>query len=177
MALWLGIPVGVACAFVLAMFLLVRKISFQGNNLPVTAEWIDELSADRYRPMLRLLDESDIVFLRSQPGFNPRMEGRVRAQRCNIFRGYLKSLDVDFTRTCSALKLVILRSQFDRPDLASTLIRAQLNFAYAKVMVQLHMVLYYFGLGSVDVRGLVSLFDGMRLELRTLVPATEGAMA
>lgn len=34
-------------------------------------DWIMDLSADRYRPMCRLLDESDIRFLRSQPGATP----------------------------------------------------------------------------------------------------------
>ena len=55
------------------------------QQLPVTAEWIDELSIERYRPMMRLLDSGDIEFLRAQPGFTPKMVTKLRAQRCQIF--------------------------------------------------------------------------------------------
>ena len=44
----------------------------------MTADWIDELSIDRYRPMQRLLDTAELDFLRAQPGFNPQMESRLR---------------------------------------------------------------------------------------------------
>ena len=41
---------------VLALVLLFRKLSSSGSSLPLTADWIEELSIDCYRPMLRLLD-------------------------------------------------------------------------------------------------------------------------
>src|ERR1035437_5554731 len=68
--------------------LLVRMLGSTDRSLPVTAGWIDDLSTDRYRPMMRLLDSRDIEFLRSQAGFTPKMESKLRAQRCQIFRGY-----------------------------------------------------------------------------------------
>ena len=80
-------------ALAIALFLLVRKVAFNGSSLPLTAEWIDELSIERYRPMMRLLDGGDLEFLRSQPGFTPRMATKLRAQRCQIFRGYLRCLN------------------------------------------------------------------------------------
>ena len=46
--------------------LLIRKVAFEGGNLPLTAEWIGELSVERYRPMMRLLDGADLEFLRSR---------------------------------------------------------------------------------------------------------------
>ena len=51
------------------------------ETLPVTQEWLAELSPDRYRPMSRLLDNRDIRFLREQQGFRPEMEKRLRTQR------------------------------------------------------------------------------------------------
>src|SRR5580704_8545641 len=94
----LAISIVTFLALAVALFLLVRKMSFNGNCLPLTAEWIDELSMERYQPMLRLLDGGDLEFLRSQPGFNSQMVSNLRRQRCQIFRGYLRCLSGDFHR-------------------------------------------------------------------------------
>ena len=143
---------------------------FSPSSLPVTAEWIEGLSIDRYRPMLRLLDSSDLGFLRAQPGFKPQMETRLRIQRCRLFRDYLRNLEQDFRRISTALKILMVQSAQDRPDLASVLLRNQMTFAYGMMMVQCQLWCYRYGLGTVDIAGLLKLFDGMRLELRTLVP-------
>ncbi len=150
---------------------LVRRLGSSDSTLPVTAEWIEELSTDRYRPMVRLLDSADIKFLRSQPGFTSKMEARVRAQRCRIFRGYLNCLDSDFKRVCLALKLVLAHSAQDRPDLAAALVQQQLTFASGLLGAHFRLFLYRWGMCSVDVSSLVKIFDKMRLELQTLVPA------
>jgi hypothetical protein len=155
-----------------ALFLLVRKVAFNGSSLPLTAEWIDELSVERYRPMMRLLDGGDMEFLRSQPGFTPRMATKLRLQRCQIFRGYLRCLNGDFQRVCAAIKILMLQSRQDRPDLAGLLVQQQISFACGMGLVQFRLFLYRWGLSGVDVTGLVRNFDLMRLELRRLVPAT-----
>jgi hypothetical protein len=155
-----------------ALFLLVRKMAVESGSLPVTAEWIDELSIERYRPMMRLLDGGDIAFLRTQPGFTPSMASKLRQQRSKLFRGYLNCLTGDFSRVCSAIKLVMLHSQYDRPDLATALIRHQVMFGMGMLAVYFRLALYRWGLCGVDVAGLVNIFDVMRLELRTLVPST-----
>src|SRR5690349_16597360 len=128
--------------FIGALVVLVRKAVAPGANLPVTAEWIDELSVDRYRPMLRLLDGDDLEFLRTQPGFSPRMAAKLRSQRCQIFRGYLRCLNADFSRVCAAIKIVMLQSRRDRPDLATALIRHQMLFAAGMLIVHCRLVLF-----------------------------------
>ena len=161
-----------ACIAIAAAILVVlRQISLAGRRLPVTAEWIDELSVERYRPMLRLLDGTDLEFLRSQPGFTPSMAQKLRAQRCQVFRGYLRCLCADFSRVCAAIKLLMLHSKHDRPDLAAALIRSQMLFASGMVLVQARLLLFQAGLCTVDANSLVRTFDSMRVELRTLVPA------
>jgi hypothetical protein len=177
-AMTLVIAVSVVTALVLlsALAYLIRKVGFGGNDLPATSEWIDDLSLDRYRPMLRMLDGSDIAFLRSQPGFTPNMAKKLRVQRTQIFRGYLRSLETDFSRVCAAIKVVMLTSQHDRPELAEALVRQQLTFACAMLSVRFHLVLYSMGVCGVEVSKLVKIFDGMRLELRSMVPAA-GQMA
>ncbi len=160
-------------ALIWAAITLVRRLGSTDSRLPVTAEWIDELSLDRYRPMMRLLNSDDIAFLRSQPGFTPKMESTLRAQRCQIFRGYLRCLDTDFQRICIALKLLLVESAQDRPELSSALIQQQIMFASALLAVNASppLLLSIGGIGTVDVTALVRIFDATRIELRTLVPS------
>lgn len=176
MYLLIGISLLLSLALLGLLAYLVKKVAFAGN-LPVTAEWIEDLSLDRYRPMLRMLDGDDIEFLRSQPGFTPAMASKLRAQRTQIFRGYLKSLETDFTRVCAAIKLIMVQCQHDRPELAEALLRNQITFATAMFGVRVRLTLYRWGVCGVDVTQLVKLFDSMRLELRSLVPSASAMTA
>jgi hypothetical protein len=166
----LSIPMGLALAAVAVV--LARKLTSTDTSLPLTAEWIDELSMERYRPMIHLLDAGEMEFLRSQPGFTTGMAAQLRLERCQVFRGYLRSLRTDFQRVCTALKLLMLHSRYDRPDLAGVLVHQQVMFECGMVVVSLRLLLYRWGLGGVDVTDLIKTFDLMRLELRRLVPAT-----
>ena len=168
----LAISIVTFLALAVALFLLVRKLTFNGSSLPLTAEWIGELSVERYRPMMRLLDGADLEFLRSQPGFTPRMATKLRVQRCQIFRGYLRCLNGDFQRVCAAIKILMLQSRQDRPDLAGLLVQQQMRFACEMGLAYFRLVLYRWGVCGVDVTSMVKNFDLMRLELRSLVPAT-----
>jgi hypothetical protein len=162
----------ILAALILSIAAVVRRIEHaEDRSLPVTAEWIDDLSTDRYRPMMRLLDSRYIEFLRSQAGFTPGMESKMLAQRCQIFRGYLRCLDVDFQRVCMALKLVLVQSEQDRPDLYWVLLQNQILFATTLLAVHFRLMLYGWGLCTVDADRLVRIFDGMAFELRHLVPA------
>jgi hypothetical protein len=171
MELIIGISVFTCLALMLALRLLIRKIAVSGGRLPVTAEWIDELSIERYRPMMRLLNREDLDFLRSQPRFTRRMATRLRVQRCQIFRDYLRWLKEDFGRVSAAIKVLLLQSRHDRPDLAAALVRYQATFALRIFTVQFRLFLYRWGGCAVDVSSLLGTFDVMRQELRTLVPA------
>jgi hypothetical protein len=164
-------------ALILATAALVRMLGSTDRSLPVTAEWIDDLSADRYRPMMRLLDSRDIEFLRSQAGFTPKMESRMRAQRCQIYRGYLQCLNMDFQRVCTALKLVLVQSEQDRPDLSSILLHNQILFATGLLAVHFRLMLYGWGICTVDADGLMRIFDGMAFELQHRVPSAAPVFA
>ena len=164
-------------ALILATVIVLRKLGSTNRSLPVTAEWINELSTDSYRPMTRLLDSRDIEFLRSQSGYTRKMETKLRAQRCQIFRGYLRCLDLDFKRVCTALNLVLVQSAQDRPDLSAVLVHHRIMFVSGLLAVHLRLFLYRWGICTVDVTSLVQIFDLMRIELRTLVPSTMPAAA
>jgi hypothetical protein len=166
------ISIVVLAVLILATVAVLRRLGPADRSLPVTAGWIDELSTDRYLPMMRLLDSSDIAFLRSQAGYTRKMESKLRAQRCQIFRGYLRCLDKDFKQVCTALKLVLVQSQHDRPELSAVLLHHQIMFASGMLAVYFRIFLYRWGICTVEVTALVQIFDIMRLELRNLVPSS-----
>jgi hypothetical protein len=163
--------IAVACAAIW----LIRKLVPRAEALPVAADWIEELSVERYGPMLQLLDREESRKLSSQPGFTRRMAADLRRQRRQMFHGYLRSLRSDFSRVCLALKRVMLRADEDRSDLASLLIRSQVAFAWGMALVHVRLAFYAWGFGTVEVGDLLKLFGGLRVELRTLVPGTVAA--
>ena len=65
----------------------------------------------------------------------------------------------------------MVQASCDRPDLASTLVRSQVAFAAGTLAVQVRLTFYACGVGTPNVADLLKLFNGMRIELRTLVPA------
>jgi len=167
-----------ACIAVAAgLIFAVRKLACPAVALPATLDWIDELSTERYRPMLRLLSQDELQFLGRQPGVTPTLAAQFRRQRCEIFRGYLRSLSRDFSRVSIALKLLMVQASSDRPDLAAILVRSQVAFTFALVSAHVQVVMYSFGLGTVNAGNLLRLFDGIRLELRSLVPSEMSAAA
>ena len=166
----------VAIVLVWALVELFRRFG-SPQQFPVTVEWIDELSVERYRPMLRLLNQEDVHFLRTQPVFCQADGDQVPHSTLSTLPRVFEAPGQRFRRICSALKVLIVQSRQDRPDPASLLLRNQITFTYRMMMVQARLACYRHGFGNVDVTGLVKLFDGMRLELRTLVPAELGAGA
>ena len=167
----------IAVAILAAAVALVYRRLSAPTSLPVTAEWIDELSVERYQPMKRLLSGDDLQFLRQQSDFTAQKAAEFRRERCRIFQSYLRCLHSDFQRVSMALKIIMVQSRYDRPDLAQLLIRSQRAFVLELMLVHGRMLLYRWGLASVEVGGLLKLFDTARLELRSLVPAPYGMSA
>jgi len=155
-------------AVVLLLFRQYRAV--RRNAAALNPDWLYQLSIDRYRPMLRLLDDRDFRLLRSQPGFTPDMTARVRLQRCQIFRQYLDSLNSDFQQGVQILKMLMAQSSQDRPDLARVLVRMQILFALGMVLVRVRLFLYRWGLAKVDISPLIGMFDFLRDKLRGLAP-------
>ncbi len=147
-----------------------KPVSFFRPADPLTLEWLETLTVDRYRPMLRLLDPSDLRFLESQPGFRSSMSRQFRRRRYRLFQGYLRHLSADFQQTCTALQMVMLRSGCDRPELAKALLQAQSAFACSLLAVRFRLLLCRFGWTGVDVSGLLNLFGILQLELRNMAP-------
>jgi len=177
MSIVIAIAILTCIALAVGVVVMVRRLACPRVELPATLNWIEELSTERYKPMLRLLGEEELSFIRRQPGFTPHMEAQFRRQRCQVFRGYLRSLSSDFNRVSIALKLLMVQASTDRPDLAATLVRTRIAFTFALIAAHFHVVLYCFGLSRFDASQLLHLFNSMRVELRTLVPCEMSAAA
>ena len=154
----------------LGLLWLQREIASCGAGLPITADWIGELSAERYRPMLRLLQADEMEFLTSHPGFTATAATRFRVERARVFRGYLRCLHADCRRISMAIRVLMVQSRYDRPDLARVLIRRRSVYAAAAAVVHLRLFLYELGICSVDATSLMRTFEALRLELHGLLP-------
>jgi hypothetical protein len=77
MDLILGLAAFVCLAVGAVLAFLFRRLIAGPKSLPVSVDWINDLSIARYRPMERLLSEEDYRFLASQPGFDNRMLRRI----------------------------------------------------------------------------------------------------
>jgi hypothetical protein len=177
MDFFLGLAAFVCLAVGAVLVFLFRRLIAGPKSLPVSVDWINDLSITRYRPMERLLSEEDYRFLASQVGFDKKMLRKIRSERRKVFRGYLAGLSRDFSLVGAALRLMMMYSAQDRPDLAGILYKQQALFAFGMLGVQWRLVLHACGLGTVDVRGLVRAMEFMRLELRQMIPAEGAAVA
>lgn len=135
------------------------------NGFPDESDEI--FSTARYRAMDRLLNEGDRNFLRSQPGWNRLKEKSFRVTRIRIFRGYVHQLSDDFNKICKAIKVLMVTSEVDRPDLAGLLMKQKFLFAFGMVSVEFKLVLYQFGWSIVDVPDLMKTLESMRCQLQS----------
>src|SRR5690349_712023 len=125
MMLFLPILLAAPCLLILTATLMVLRKMQMAAVLP--SEVLQAFSAERYRPMSRLLDENDSDFILA--GFQSRAWRRhFRAERRTLFRTYLYDLGADHARVVGAIRQVLVESQVDRPDLAKALYRCQFLF-------------------------------------------------
>jgi hypothetical protein len=155
-----------ACALFLIVLLLValqfllkmRSLrSAEAGNRP-------SMAADRYRPMLRLLSDDDLAFVSA----NTKMQRELRVRRRNLFRGYLACLTRDYAHLLARVRLAMVHSGVDRPDLARALARNRALFAIAICKVEFRLALHATGIGNVDISGLVDALETLRSQVSVL---------
>ena len=165
-----------ALAVVLAavLVLLMRSLQRQNHsnqNSQWSLGWFLEFSASAYRPMKRLLSEEDFRYLSKQAGYTPELGKRLRKERRRMFRCYLRNLIQDFNRLYSGAAMLIVYSEADRPDLASSLLRIRANFYYALSLVQVRLALHSAGFEMMDVTPLLQSLEFLQVQVRSLQPA------
>lgn len=114
-------------------------------------------AAERYRPMLRLLSPDDLQFV--PPGAARR---RLQQRRIRLFRSYLRSLARDYGQLLSGVRMMMVHSSVDRPDLAKLLLRNQTLFALALCRIEMRLLLRGFGIGTVDVSPVLQALETLR---------------
>jgi hypothetical protein len=164
------------CVFLAGSFVLIfRKL--ERGQFPAEEGWIGQVSPERYCPMARLLHARDFRRLQDHPVISRKMLRRFRAHRVRAFRGYLECLSTDYSRVSQTVKLLMVQSAKDRPDLATLLLRHRMVFTLHLMIVEGRLALYTMGVGTVEAGHLVTALASMRLQLNSLLAVEQPAGA
>jgi hypothetical protein len=143
----------------------MRSLRLAENSTPTL------VSADRYRPMLRLLSDDDMEFV----GANSSLKRTLRSRRRELFRSYLRCLMRDYAQLLGGVRAVMVRSGVDRPDLAQALAKNRVLFVIAVCKVEYRLALHTVGVGTVDITGLVDALEALRGQVNVLSAAPVAA--
>jgi hypothetical protein len=170
------LAISLVVAFFIAAFLfLFHKLASRGATTARAGEGLEDFSLERYAPMERLLDKSDLAFLAAQPGYHRAISSRLLRERRKIFVGYLRLLTRDFKRLVAIAKLMRVQSAEDRPELATALLRQQMTFYFAVAVVRCRLALFPLGWPAVEGRKLVHALGEMRDQVEKLELRRVGA--
>jgi hypothetical protein len=158
----------IAVAFLAAafVFLLYRLISRFSPEV-LDAEWLDNFSLENYAPMRRLLDQSDLEFLKKQPGFHAGLAKRLQAERRRAFVGYLGLMIGDFNQLLKIGRIMLVASHVDRPEFARALGRQRNKFYFTVCAIRCKLALAPLGL-QVDGPELLNSLGNMLQQVREL---------
>ena len=163
----------VAVILGLSFALLFHKMASRFNASVPAGEWLVNFSVDSYTPMERLLDERDFIFLAEQPGYDPRITRQLRAERKEVFKGYLQRLVCDFNQLLRIAKLMIVYGSGDQGEFAKSLWRQQLAFYFAVCILRCRLALYPAVTGAWDVGKLIGAVQDIRNGLHNFAPRTQ----
>jgi len=138
-------------------------------------DWEAVLSPSRYRAIERLLEEADQEVVASKG--DAKKETMLRRVRIKIFRGYMQQLSEDFNRICKSVKLELVNSQVDRPELTGFVMKQQLLFSFRMMAVESKLLVYEFGWSGADTTPLTRSLETMRIQLQSLAAIAEPAAA
>jgi hypothetical protein len=129
------------------------------------------ISADRYRPMLRLLSDEDLSFVSA----NANLHRTLRTRRRELFRTYLRCLTRDYANLLAGVRYAMVQSGLDRPDLARALAKNRTLFVMAIYKVEFRLALHAVGMGRVEISGLVEALESLRNQVSVLSAAPMAA--
>jgi hypothetical protein len=125
--------------------ILFRLLASRQDPASDPVEWLDGFSLESYEPMRRLLDQSDLEFLKKQPGYHPGVVKTLRVERRRAFIDYLGLMITDFNQLLSIGRLMQIHSSLDRPELAQALWRQQIRFYGAVCAIRCRLALSSLG--------------------------------
>jgi hypothetical protein len=119
--------------------------------------------------MLWLLGSDSESILAVVPEHSSALRRRFRAERRSMFRIYLRDLKADHARIVGAIRIILVESQCDRPDLAKSLHRCEFVFTLAMLSVEFRLLLHALGIGTIDARSLVEAVEHIRLQFEDMM--------
>jgi len=158
-----AIVVGATIVLLILRICFATCLSYAETFDPVDLSWCD------YRPLRRLLDPAEFEYLRAR-GINEAELKELRAKRRRIFRLCLRSLACNFNSVESAIKLVLVRSPIDRPDLIAELAKQKVMFYRSLLVAETWLVLHACGFDRMPDVELLQPLRSMQTQLRQLAP-------
>jgi hypothetical protein len=147
-----------------------------GDGFLDPSDWASTFAPAKYEPLRRLFDETDFKLVGALPQ-GPKLVSRFRANRIRICRGYVDGLARDFSWASNVIKVLMIRSDTDRPDLAAILLKQRFVFTLALISLEYRLVLYRFGLNALNMSVFIGPFESLRKELRSLALAAQPVSA
>jgi hypothetical protein len=169
MAGWTGALLLAAVAVPLTI-LAVRLLGYRESS---RVSWTDADSVEegpiyeaaRYEPMMRLISEDDIEFLKSQPGYRPEIGARLRNERRRILRMYLRELARDFQRLHAAARKAVADAPEQHSELVGELLQYQFTFWKQMAVIEFRLAVPGARLPHVEIAGLLRPMQSMQLSL------------
>ena len=153
-------------SLILLLWVLTRMLLRRRSSVAtLDSDETDSFSLDRYQPMVRLMAEEDLVFLKSQPGYRAEIGERWKRERRRIFRMYLAELKADFRRLHAHARELVAASGADSSALVEVLMKQQVTFLMATTALEFRLALQWIGIGRVDIRPLIEMVEAMRVDL------------
>lgn len=144
----------VAASVALVGYFYVRLTASRAHFDDLTGDW-REIDPRRYAPLARLLAPDDFVYLRTLPGYDPRLERELRVRRLSAFQGFLADLIRDFNTLQRVGQLLVVSGQAS-PLLREQLLLARVAFTRALWQIRLDMVMFRIGGRPVEAERLLS---------------------
>jgi hypothetical protein len=122
--------------------------------------------------MENLLSAEDFDFLSRQPGFDLALYRKLRQERLQIFRMYLRRMIADFSRLHFVARLIVAHAADDQSGILKRLLWLKLRFSASVLRAEFSYHLCRFGVGSLPARALITRLQDMSAQIGAISIAT-----
>ena len=120
----------------------------------------------RYAPLMRLLGDEDLDFLRKQAGYNAEIDARYRRMRQRSVRQYVNLMKQDYRFLDAEARQLLSAKDATAAagDIAWNLMRQRVHFECALLQFELRLLSSSFGIGAPNVRPMLEMLESLRRE-------------
>lgn len=172
---------GFGCLLLLAGFVvLIRSVARESRHeedaagragaAPVNSVDQSDVSADRYRPVVRLLDPQDLAFLEQLPGYHPSIGRRLRNERRKLMLTYLSMMKTDFDASYRLATDMLANAPQDQGSFAEILLRERSRFLLNYWRIRVSLVLRLTGETPAVARQMLASMQSVEQCLQTVSP-------